>query len=148
MIKPKTFSMILGRLFLHFRTEVYSDQDTVGLIETYYDRLKSQDELILERAVDLLIDTHSVKSIPTVAEVLNALSDIKSDMPREQHYWEECPKCQSMGMFIDKSDGLAKACSCSIGQTRRANLIEYDKTHRRFRASEWFNKAHEKQFGI
>lgn len=129
MIERKVFGTIVGPMFLHFKTTVYSDMDTLALIDTYYGRLKYQDELVLGKAIDLLIDTHPMKAMPTVAEINSAIAAIKQDMPKEQHYGLECQKCSGMGLYVDESDMLAKTCSCPKGQTRRANLAAWDKTH-------------------
>lgn len=129
-MKEHEFSRLMNQLTIIFSIGTRNEDE---LFEAYSKYFLQMDSLIFGKAIDLLIETYPNKTIPTPREISVAVAEIKRDMPREQHYGEECPKCLGMGLWIDKADGLAKVCDCKTGQTRKANLTAYDTAHPQFK---------------
>jgi len=138
------FFKFMNQLMVIFVLPSKNEEDKEEFFEIYSRQFIHMDSMIFGMAIELLIEIHPHRMIPTVAEINVAISEIKSNLPKEQHYEQECKKCLSMGLWIDETDGLAKACHCPVGKTTRTNLAVYDDNHPNFRR---FRESNERQEG-
>lgn len=107
---------------------LFSNISEASIRDMYYGMFKRTDELILERAIAHILDTHRTKTFPLPAEIYDAITFVKSEMVVVDAPGLECPECLGMGHVIKKCQdpaGLemgyehAVTCTCQAGRARR-----------------------------
>lgn len=84
-------------------------------INAYYNRLKSVDEYVLNKAVIWLQDNYEYRNFPLIADIFKAIYGVKESMQKEYHLGEECDECQGTGWIIrDCTDEVGRARSYTI----------------------------------
>jgi len=88
----------------------------------------------LEQAIDLIRDTHKMKSLPTPAEIREAIEEVLRQTPRAtaEELAERCELCGGDGWTIDETGepgqretaGVARYCECAIGRKMKQNHID------------------------
>jgi len=99
------------------------------LRQEYFAAVKFFPAWMLERAVDLIRDTHRLKTVPTPAEIRDAMEEVNRQTPRAtaEDLATRCPKCEGDGWTIDetgelgkrKTAGVARYCDCTAGRRKR-----------------------------
>ena len=114
----ETFSRLMHRLTVVFKVESRANEDLLELTRQYYKHFAHEDPAVLEKAVDLIIETHPVREMPTPAELRKAMVIVREDRPVKEKYLN-CNVCQNMAWYIDEESGKAVLCKCERGQRVR-----------------------------
>lgn len=134
MVSREMVKSVVGRLERHFALLAKDEGEYREKLDDYFRALEGTDDILFNRAIDHLVDTHPYKSFPLIADIQSAIDFIRRTMtvyePREQG----CNHCQGQGIIIDPHDGLAKACACARGQKIRQGWAKHDSQHKYFRA--------------
>lgn len=96
----------------------------------YFAAVKYFHVSLLEKAIDLIRDTHRLKSVPTPAEIRDAIDEVTRQTPRAtaEDLATRCPKCEGDGWWIDEpknaegkdlNAGVARYCECPLGRRKR-----------------------------
>lgn len=136
MIEPYEFQRILAPL-----TALYGDMATERM-DIYYAQLGRRDAFILRRAVDRLIKTYDMRSMPLPSHILGAYIDLAKDMPRQVAHEFDCEYCNNLGcVTVPHKDApwhdlgymVAVACACAYGKDWEKRMRAHDRKIRRRR---------------
>lgn len=127
MILPDQFHKIMGKLS-KVKKPLEDEQEGI-----YYDFLKNTSSRILERAVDILIDSHRTRFFPTVPEIKDAISEAYQELEKEEEPPRPgiCFSCNSTGVILKpyKFRGseytMAIACNCEAGKPFKKSFSKH-----------------------
>jgi len=108
--------------------------------DEYYSKLKNNDYMLLKKAIDHILATHTIRTFPLLGEFFSALEVMRRTMsvPREEI---NCPYCRDgAGRIIMKcTDELGKKmgytttvyCTCKDGEIAERNDRLQDSRNKR-----------------
>ena len=114
-------------------------------IDNLFDLFQSKPQTVLERAVNIIIETYPYKTFPTPHYFFKAIDEAQAEynyLTRQPTDEPECPVCYGMGIkliesycdFYGRNHKFAVPCSCSAGQRMAHAWRQHDSKHKYFSA--------------
>ena len=138
-INPHDFDELITRVEVMTRLMSSDDHTRSQMKDEYYSKLKNNDYMLLKKAIDHILATHTVRTFPLLGEFFAALDAMRHSMATTVEDDEgSCIYCGGAGariipctdeLGVAMSYTFAKACTCSkgrmLGRNMRAAGIKY-----------------------